>query len=236
MSTPQGYPDWQNYPAWRGEVYSNESASCVTGTPFEVDTYVTNWQSLYFAVSNCSQACTVACTWWAVPFTAPAVANLFWVLQDTVEIAAITPVLGNYLQFDVTTAESGTCTFDVTLAPLNMPAPKTVYPLPGNTSAGVDVSIAASGSETFLMPQTMEGLAYLSYRGRDASGELTVTVQDINEAGGELTRLYGASLPANEDQVLVNLSMQRYPIQLVVANADAANAHAIDFRLQGLSQ
>ena len=236
MSTPQGYPDWQNYPAWRGSVFSNESGSCTTADPYQVTEYVTNWQSLFFQVSNPSQGCTVAATYWTGPFVSPAVANLFWVLNAGVEVACITPVLGNWLQFTVTTAEAGTCDFDVTLAPLNVPVAKSIYPLPGNASAGHNITLAASGTENLLMPQTMEGIAYFEGRETDAAGEIQFTIQDQNEAGTEIREDYFTVMPTATTLVQAQFAMQRYPINIAIRNNDAANSHTFNYSLTGLSQ
>jgi hypothetical protein len=228
MTIGQDYPDWQSYANWRGEpLAANPAFALSSANPFSVSAFVTNYQALAVAVGPVGSAgATLTLTYYTDATLDIETFTESWNISSTQAIQMITPILGNYVVAGISTTTAVAHNTAISILPMNTPVPSTRYFAPQNLIQLTGGSLAASSSVIIPLPYIAEGPAWLSFRDRTASGELSVGVWGLNLTGTVNFRLAYYGNPQTE--IYQYLIAPAFPLGVEITNSDTV-LHTYDY-------
>lgn len=230
-----GYPDYQDLPNWRGQVFSAGALAVTIASPATVAEYVTNFASVYMrAIITGGTGVKIELNWYTDSTLAVLVLTQDWQLSGAPnELSVFVPAVANYLVAKLTTTNAGTQNVNFTLAPTNVQVPANRYPGPVNANSAVSTPIAANGVLTAPCPRIAEGECWIHVNVAGHATTFTVVVNELdqtNAAFSTLFRFFSAGPP-------VNAAIRCGPnvVQLSITNTDAA-AHNFDYYIGTIGQ
>jgi hypothetical protein len=229
MTTPVvGSGDWQRYAQWRSsQIFGGTNVP----VPFAGGLHY-NWNSSSFAglyvlgVNRGTSGLTFAMQ------TEDVIGgNLIdiesWILQPGQQFHAVVPLAGEIGAFNVTTANSGGGSCNLVLKLVNFVQGRPTQPTPGGGTRWTSQVVPISGSITLTPISTGDGPITLYYAPADASGKLSLEVQEPLENGTSNGSIFfDPAMPAVTNQPTIrNLDVSNVGPLIVVRNADAAATH-----------
>lgn len=150
-----------------------------------------------------------------------------WVLQPGQQLYQFVPLTGEIGSFNITTGNSGGGACNIALKLVNYPPGRVVIPIPLGGARYTSQSVPASGSQSITLPYAGPGIVKLIYSEADASGKLSLEVQEPFENGtSNGSILFDPAMPAVTNQPVVrDLLVGTVGPLLIVRNTDGAAAH-----------
>ncbi len=229
-----GHPDYQSYADWRGTIVTAQQYTVTIAVPVTVPGNITNFASLLIRCTAPVGGVSVILQFFTDSGMATQVGSMAWTVSGGALLLANVPALGNFFTVQLTTAQAGNQTVNLSILPNNLATSVTKYPKINNAVAGANVSLAAGATFTANLPQLGEGNGYAYFKPLDNTGNLDCRITELNEAGNGIFDLVSATAPLGA--VTLQFMSSFRPVQLKVINKDGAAAHNLDYRAQILAQ
>lgn len=178
-----GHPDGQNFPIWQGSAISTGLHNVVSGTPVVNQWTTVNFASAYILVGPLSAGVTAVLAFFADAAFTQQIILKAWIIRSGNSVSVITPALGPYARLNVNTAQAGTIATGIVIVPVNTPVPGDVYPDSGNTVRDPLNLATPNQVVDYFFPFVSEGEGLLVFTPTDATGKLSIAVNEVNEAG-----------------------------------------------------
>ncbi len=227
MTVGQGYPDYQDYPNWRGLVYEQTNGEITSGAPLVVSEYVTNYASTYiFASAAGIHGITVQIDFYTDSTETYHVASWSYTVPSGSQAPILVPNLGNYIVVTVTTSSALATTITVVIAPSNSVTDYPVCPIPDSglivQNTIVDSSSAYTANKVLVLP----GLGYLYFNPHGGAANFTCLVYEIDADGtilGTVAKVQAPSGPT-ETQFIAGTNALQLDITSTSATANQIDA------------
>jgi hypothetical protein len=227
-----GYPDYQTYPLWRGLPVTAQAFTVTIASPQTVQGYVSSWSSIYLGCTGPANGITVALTFFTDQSQATQLATFgFTVIAGTGLNYAI-PIYGNYVVITLSTSQAGNQNVTLTVQPTNIAVLRPTYIGVENRIAVLAASVAATSTNTHLLPAITNGNGMLFFHDLTGSAKLNVRVRRLSEGAAEVddhAGLFGSAAPTQ-----VPFMSGPRPVSISVFNTDVA-AHTYDLACQILA-
>lgn len=229
-----GHPDFQDYSNWRGPVLAAGSPIVTTVAQYQVNGYVTNFASLFVSIGTAfNNGGVVDISFYTDTTRAVKTGNFSWQLWDTA-VQVFIPVTGNFAELTITTANAGNQQFNVFVGPSNVSVPRATYTAAFNQIEAVSLSVPASTTSFFQVPQTQTGLVYVSLMPNDTTGKLNFSLFELDDTGtaqGALIKHPGFTTDA-----YLSTACGERVLQAQIQNTDGVSAHVLAYRVRVQSQ
>lgn len=233
MTTPQvGFPDFQQYPLWRGNVNPNVTRTISPAAPAIIDMQVANFASMFFKVVGIGQGVIAQVTYYQDSTKAVSEGAYYWEVRSPNYLSVVIPNLGNFAEISVSTAIAGNQGVTIIAQPCNTPVAKPFYPEQQNLLAKPD-NVAASTTNFYNMPQVVEGSGVFIYIPGDSSGKLDVSMFETGHNNSFRNNLLTYTGPVAN--IVQPFQTSVYPITISVHNNDAVTGHPFTLRVQSQS-
>jgi hypothetical protein len=235
MTVGIGYPDYQDLPNWRGQVYNASAVPVTIAAPKLIEEYVTNFASVYMrAQMTGGTGVKIELDWYTDSTKSFLVLSQVWQISGGgTELSVIVPAIANFLSCKLSTTNAGTQTVSFTLAPTNVQVPSTRYPGPVFSSSALTTPIAGTGVLSVNVARMAEGEGYLSVNVSGHATSFNVFVQELDQTGTPLSTVFRQE---STGQAINNrFKSGSNPLTFNITNEDAA-AHNFDYYVQVLGQ
>jgi hypothetical protein len=234
MSTPTGHPDFLAYATWRGPPVVSQAYSVAMGSPLSWSQYVTQFAALQLSLTvGSNEGVTLNLGWYTDSTFATIIENNSWQVYNS-GLQCIVPILGPYVDVQLSNGLATTATGELYVAPLNVPTPAARYQSGFNVVQSNAEAVTASTTVSFQLSQVVEGTAWLTLNPADATGKLNATVTELTANGGNggtLLAVDGFTQP-----VTLSCGCGRNVLQLNVTNTDATGPHSLGYYLRTITQ
>lgn len=163
MSTPlTGYPDYQQYPAWRGNVLTS---GFVTLGPSVTQTFgpyaMANFASVRISIQGNTNGCRVRLFGQNDAAGTGQTFIQWWDIRPATTVIVVVPVIYSYILIDVVSTASATNKIFLSAQPMNTSAHKTFYTGGNGSADAVGVTINNGQTLRFDPFNLVPGLAHL---------------------------------------------------------------------------
>ena len=228
-----GYPDWQNFPTWHGQVINAGNVSVTIGSPVTISGPVTNFASIYLGVTSPAAGVTILVTFWDSQALVVQYSIFAATVLNGTNLGVIIPATGGWVTIVVDTSQAGTQTVGLTAEGTNQAPSRPVYLTQENRVATLLGSVAANSTVTVRMPAIMEGEGYIYFRDTTGSGKLNVRIRRLNEAAAEIDDVCG--IFGSTVATVAAFKAPPRPLDISIFNTDAGGAHTYDLSCQVVS-
>lgn len=192
MTTPRGYPDYQNYPQWRGSVISAQSVNINSASAFTASFYVAQFTALQcFITSNSGGVgADITFQWFTDSTMTTPQGNYAASVFQLGTFAATIPNLGNFCLVTVSTPNATNILMRINIQPVNIPVAKPQYQVVNNRIISHNFSIAGLGTQQAYLPFVCEGTGYVLVETATAGISYNVFVEALDSGGNTLGELY----------------------------------------------
>lgn len=222
MTTPRGYPDYQNYPQWRGTVINASTLNINSASAFTKSFYVAQFTALQcFIVSNTGAVgANITFQWFTDSTMATPQGNYAASVFQLGTFCATIPNLGNFCLVTVSTPNATNISMTINIQPVNIPVAKPQYQVVNNRIISHNQSIPANGTVQFYLPFVCEGTGYVLVESATAGISYNVFVEPLDAGGNALGELY----IGNAIVVITSAFFQSGPqtVRFTVTNNNAA--------------
>jgi hypothetical protein len=227
MSSPVGYPDYQNYPTWNGpNLLAPHNATYPVGVTPSAIFPIAQWACIHLRMLPSSGQAKVTINWWLDMAGTTGVGSEILRLPNGTGVNMVFAAQAPFCQITVNNTGAGNFVVAQSLLGTNVSAGRNVNLVVNAGLIQNAVSIPASGSLKVVTSWLHSGWAWFYFNPRDNSGKLSFFVNQIDEAGFTLSNLIGSLAPtAQIDQTFL---VPPDPIQLSIVNNDAGAAHSFD--------
>ena len=222
MTTPRGYPDYQNYPQWRGNVISAQTVSIVAGTPQVFAFYVAQFTALQCFIQNVNgnTGLLVQFQWFTDSTQVTSQGQYSASMFGVETLCATIPNLGNFCVITISNPAGTNNGVVIDIQPVNIPVAKPQYQVVNNQILQHNLSIAGLGTVQFVLPYVAEGTGQVLVETANAGISYNVFVEQLDQSGTALGELY----IGNAIVVITNANFQSGPqcVRFTVTNNNAA--------------
>lgn len=229
MSSGFGFPDYQQYPQWRGSWSSVASANVTSAAPVTFSQNVTAYASIVLIV-NCTSGTgvTVKVQFFTDSTMAVALGQFTYVITNGYGLNVIIPASGNFVEVTISTGQSGTQVVSYAIQPTNIAPTVPSYPVPTDYLGAIGLNTAAGATTKLSLSQVCEGIGYSTCNPEAGGAHVTYTVVELGEDGNAKDYLARSVNPAGP--VTMQFLAGKNPIQLWINNT-GTSTHANDWSL-----
>lgn len=226
-----GHPDGQNYAIWRGPDFFASSAQHVdSATPIVAQGLVTSYASLVVnANSAITGGITVTADWYTDATFAIRTVRQQWDLPTLMNLDAILPCLGNFVQVVISTTSVAGGSIPASIYPTNTPVDAPRYVSTKNILGGNAVVVPAATTLEFTLPAIGAGKGHVYFEDVTASTKLTAKVATLKIDSTQDRPLVNIPNPVTSFQS--DFNAPDLPVGIFIANGDGVAAHNCNYSL-----
>jgi hypothetical protein len=226
MTVGLGYPDYQDYPNWRGQVYAAGSFSIQSASPKTVAEYVTNYASTYiFCQCTALTGVTLTVTFYTDATESIQCGQMVWVINEGCFVSTIIPNLGNYISVVVSTAAVMAQTATLIISPTGLATAYPVYPTPNTGLVLTGQTCDSSLPYSDTLAQVRDGTGFIYFNPEAGAANYTIIINEMSEQGAIIGAVFKVNAPTGP--FTGNFIAGTNPLQINVTST-SATANKID--------
>lgn len=222
MSTPMGFPDWQDYANWRGEILTDGAVSLGANSFTLLGPWVgQNYADIFILVDGDSGGAT-----YTLEAARDAAFTSFftikrWNIWSTVLLHAVVPLLTDQVRLRVATPAANGVDATVIAAFTNNGQPRAQYINFNNRIITGSVTIAGGATNDQILPFIEPGQAVMHFNTAAAAGGLIPRIDELDSSGATVGPIYVNN--AATGTVIEQVMLSDHTTRMRVSNTTGGN-------------